>query len=148
ADLVPLVNDLARLLGQWDEEKAQEEKRDKWLKEGVDLGLIDPKTGQIKSNPGREAKQPEAKGGKTDPQDDDEGGGEAIPEPAEVVKAMEESWGGELAVPYLLQAGVKCWEVAFERLDSYEPKHKEAAEYFGKKMATMLNHFNYMDWAN
>jgi hypothetical protein len=56
AELVPLVNDLARLMGRWQEDQAREEKRKKWLEEGVFLGLLDPHTGVVNPKPAAEAK--------------------------------------------------------------------------------------------
>jgi hypothetical protein len=51
ADLVRLVNDLVRLQREWERQHDEEEKRKKWLADGVALKLYDPDTGKVKDNP-------------------------------------------------------------------------------------------------
>jgi hypothetical protein len=52
ADLVPLVNELMRLQGEWKRQYDDEERRKKWLAEGKALNLYDPDTGIVKVSPG------------------------------------------------------------------------------------------------
>ncbi len=48
ADLVPLVNDLMRLQREWQRQHDEEEKRKKWIAEGIALKIFDPNTGKVK----------------------------------------------------------------------------------------------------
>jgi hypothetical protein len=72
--------------------------------------------------------------------------GKIVPEPAEVVKAMEKTWETELSVAYLLRAGVECWEVAFRRLDPTTSEDKEAALEIVKQMTALVEQVNGVEW--
>jgi hypothetical protein len=96
----------------------------------------------------------EGDGGAATEGDDDPGTGaegeeakeKAVPEPAEVVKAMEKSWETELTMGYLVQAGRTCWEVAFQRLDPTDQEQKEAALEAVEQMAALLEQFKGVEW--
>jgi hypothetical protein len=94
------------------------------------------------SNSGDDAAGTDADGGQAKGAED-----KTTPEPAEVVKAMEQACKAELSMAYLLQAGCKCWEVAFKRLDPTDPGDKEGALEPVEEMAALLEQFKGVDWA-
>jgi len=49
ADLVPLVNDLTRLMGQWDREQKKKDEVEAWERRGKELGIYNPASSAGKS---------------------------------------------------------------------------------------------------
>jgi hypothetical protein len=70
-----------------------------------------------------------------------------VPEPGEVVQAMERSFKTALGGAYLRRAGVECWKAAWALLDPTDRKDKEATQEAVEQMAALLEQFRDVDWA-